>query len=823
MVKAMEQKEVQDGTEPVKGPDGTVIVPGQRAGSIESKVTLTKASILNRAFLYGAALQNSSIREEEIETALMGLSVTQLPVNFRILDDKLRVETDSSINFESDVPMPPRLVIEFQIVAQDAETITILAKNASPILATFLFGKDMGQIEYSYLRSMERVAADELFLIESTIEIHGGQQRAGFLESIQPREKVIPADAKAIFADEELNPLAARYRFLDAGEFFYQKAAHVKAKTKAATRFLRKNGESIKWYVFGDVPEENMNDLKNGVEAWNRYQPNLVEFMGKLPEGVKLGDPRYNTIVWDNVAEAGAAYESQNADPVTGIQTQSMIYIPLAWINIGKDYWNKVTPGSQLPGDDKEESRQAKLARERALRTAAIDKIFKNRKVAGRSLPVHCIEAAKDLNVRIDSNVKPEEFARELLKGVVFHEVGHALGLAHNFRGSLSYDADDASKAFSTSIMDYNHYNEEDGAFESLESSKGPQLEYDRQIISVLYNEGKDVKDTDAEVPACNDEEADSVEGGVDPLCNRYDIGADPTVQALRQLELNSVAEKKRGKMTSITPEKMVEALIPLPPASSVKTKDELVAALKKGIAGVQGSVGIYFGASANSFGYLGSQAVKSLKVFRDDVLPEGMKEEELRERALQALEAGTSMNAYPALSRASVDAAKAKLLEYLASTAFVAGLDRDPQEKIMGALTAASNKAFVAMETAVLSRMRSRFIEALPSTPTAPLAFHKRNEQSVDVEQIVMNTLASLSASKAGTLDRPAAERLAAIKTLKTYSRSAAFEPLANGIRVALDAEEASATDAAKREVARALKAELLKKPEEKKLDAKK
>lgn len=823
MVKAMEVKEVQDGKEPVRAPDGTVITPGQRPGAVESKITLTKASILNRTYLYGAALQNSSIREEELETALMGISLTQLPVHFRILDDKLRVETDPSINFESDVPMPPRLVFEFPILSQDAEHVTILAKSASPILGTFLFTKDAPPIEYSYIRSMERVATDELFLIESTIELRGGQQRAGFLESLQPRDKVIPAGAKPIFADEELNPLAARYRFLDAGEFFHEKKPGVRSKTKAATRFLRKSGEAIKWYVYGNVPEQYMKDLKNGVEAWNRYQAGLVSFEGKLPEGIKLGDPRFNTIVWDNVAEAGAAYESQNADPVTGIQTQSLIYIPLAWINIGKDYWNKMTPGSQLPGGEEEEKRQAKLLRDRAKNTAALEKIFRTRKIAGRALPVHCLEAAKELNVRLDSNVKPEEFARELLKGVVFHEVGHALGLAHNFHGSRVSDPDDSTKPFTTSIMDYNHYNEEDGAFAGLEESTGPQLEYDRQIISVLYNEGKDVKESDPELPACNDEEADSTEGGVDPLCNRYDIGADPTAQALRQLELTMKPGAKRGKMVSITPEKVLESLLPLPPASSVKTQEELVAALQKGVAGVNGTVGIYFGASANSFGYLASQAMKSLKVFKDDVLPEDLKEDEMRERALQAFEAGTTMNEFPALTKAAVEPAKAKILEYLLSTAFVAGMDREGQEKIATVLAAATNKLFVNMEVALLARMRLRFVQALPSTPTAPLAFHKRNGQKVDLEQVVMSTMADLTSAKAGSLDRPAAERLEAIKVLKSYSRSEAYEPLANRVRVALDAEIQNAETPAKRETARALKAELLKKPEEKKPDAKK
>ncbi|WP_273890875.1 hypothetical protein, partial [Serratia liquefaciens] len=75
------------------------------------------------------------------------------------------------------------------------------------------------------------------------------------------------------------------------------------------------------------------------------------------------------------VQDAGAAYESQNADPETGIQSHSMIYIPYAWVNIGKDYWKKFAPDTQSPGE---------------ARTASITKLLADRAFLGRALPVTC-------------------------------------------------------------------------------------------------------------------------------------------------------------------------------------------------------------------------------------------------------------------------------------------------------------------------------------------------------------------------------------------------------------------------------------------------
>lgn len=775
------------------------------AGAVVSEVTLNKASLLGRVFNYSASLQFSSIVDGDLATAMMGLSLGEVPAHFHIIDNKLLLLTDGSINFESDVNKPSRLIYEFPILAQTEETITIRAEQASPIMDTFLFGtKDRPDVRYSFIRSMEYAAPDELFMVESTVELKDGSI-GEFLESFRPRERTVPSDAKAIYADEALNPKAARYGFIDAGEVYVNQSERVRVKTKAAARFLLENNEPIKWYVTANIPDTYLIDLKNGVEAWNRYsraagKGDLVRFEGRLPEGVKVGDPRYNLIIWDTVQKAGAAYESQNADPITGVQSHSMIYIPYAWINIGKDFWTKFDPESQGTEAD---------------HAARLTKILKARSFLGRALPVHCMDEA-EMHLSLQAKESPEQFARGLLKGVVFHEMGHAMGLAHNFKGSLSYDSEDASKQFSTSVMDYNQYDVEDGAFGSIESADGPLLEYDRQIISVLYNEGKDVKDSDPELPTCNDTVADSVEGGVDPLCVRYDIGKDLTVEALRSLDLFSKPGLKRGKLESITPAKVTNALLALPAAAEVKSAEELKVAVMKGLAGISGTVSIYVTAGGGSFGYMGSQSMKALKVYSEGVLPETYKEAELRERALAALDAAVEMNALPALSKEAVNAAKAKLVEYISSTAFVSGLPLDAQKQTIQAYAAAIDQLLAAAEGEMLSKMRTRFIAALLSTPTAPLAFTTRDGKAVDVELVVIDHLEHLGAAKAGDNDRPLAERAAALTVLKTYARSENYQPVAERVTADLKQEIRSSTDAVKKEQARALLELFLKAPAE-------
>lgn len=764
--------------------------------AVVTEVTLKKSSLLDRSFLYGTSLQFSAIPEEDINVTLMAIVLGQIPVEFKIVDDKLRLVTDGKINFESDVNHPSRLVLEFPILKQDADTVTVRADKASPILDTFLLSnKNTVAKRATFIRSMEYVPENELFLIESTIELVDGSL-AEFMETLTPRERQVTAGVQPIYNDPDLNPNAERFRFLDSGKVFIDKDGK-RVPTLVANRFVLKDDQPIRWYVTRNAPEKYMGDIKNSIEAWNRYsramnRPDIIRFEGLLPEGVKVGDPRYNIIVWDNIQDAGAAYESQGADPTTGVQSNSLIYIPLAWINIGKQYW-EAGGLSDAPG---------------TARTAAMGNALKKRTFMGRDLPIHCMDDAL-LHVTAEAKQDPEHFARGLLKGVIFHEVGHSLGLAHNFKGSLSFDAEDNKKLFSTSIMDYNHYNEEEESFYNLDSADGPLLEYDRQIISVLYNDGKDVKESDAKLPACADEEADSFTGGVDPLCNRYDIGSDPTKQALRSLDLLSKTETRNGRMQSL-PAALKSTLEGLGDPNEVKTIDDAKKAITKLTTVVKGTANLYVGGTANSLAYLSSQAVRSLYVFREDILPEGYVENEMRERAVTVLEAVLGSNSFPAATKDALAAVREGAAAFLQNTQAIAGLAEADRAKAIQDLLATLDKTNAATETALLSKLRTRMIGSIVYHAEAPVSFAPKNGATVDMEAEIVSLLENMAGAKAGSVDRPVAERLAAIKSLTSYASAGIGKDAVSRLRETINVEIRSSTDARKRADLRKLLAAL-------------
>ena len=146
----------------------------------------------------------------------------------------------------------------------------------------------------------------------------------------------------------------------------------------------------------------------------------------------------------------------------------------------------------------------------------------------------------------------PEEFLGQLIKEVVMHEVGHSLGLRHNFKASTMLDADQVNnpeitrvKGMTGSVMDYNPVNiapkgQKQGDF--ITTTIGP---YDYWAIEYAYKEVTGDEAAELKKIAARAPEHDLVFAtdtdmmvGNDPLVNQYDLGSDPCRFARDRLTL---------------------------------------------------------------------------------------------------------------------------------------------------------------------------------------------------------------------------------------------------------------------------------------------
>ena len=762
--------------------------------AVVSEVTLTKAQILDRVFLYGSDLQYSAVKDGELDLTLQSMAVGHFPTEFKIVGSNLQLVIDQSANFESDVNHPGRLVTQFPIVRQDSTTVTIKIERASPILITALTDAKAPPERTSWVRSVKFVAEGNYLMWESSVEAANGDI-GEFMEAVFPRDTLVTKDTKVLLNDADHEPLADRYRFLGAGKVWLS-LDDGRTQTEAASRFaLPAAGKTIDWYVTPNVPEEFLPQIKTAIEGWNRYSQKMwsrdfVRFVGRLPEGIKIGDPRYNVVNWDSVAEAGAAYESQATDPTTGLQSHSLIYLPLAWVNIGKDYWSR--------GEFSEKTNKA---------ADQINTMIASRSVLGRALPVHCV-ADPRMTLSATARANQDEFSRELLKGVLFHEVGHAFGLAHNFKGSLSLDPHNDDTLFSTSIMDYNQYNIESRAFDSVESDKGPLLEYDRQIISVLYNDGKDIVDSPV-VPTCNDEETDSLVDGVDPLCIRYDAGHDPTQQLELTTKLLTDADSTSTKTLSL-PTALRQLASLLGNAADVKTLDDAKAAAKKVGTAAYGVINFYVYSGAGSLSYMSRANVRSLYVFKKDILPESYKELDMRDRALKGLQFVAGLTELPKASDAALKDLAASVEAWLKTTAAVQALpasDRDAKaSELVKDILSAKTKAEDPSASGLFTKLRGRVLGTLVRVPTAPFYYLKTVDSSTDLETASLALLENGLVSQVSGKARALAERLSVATALKTFADTSAGKAALTRVKASITQELDASITAQTREDLRSL-----------------
>lgn len=506
----------------------------------EGTVQLRKDRLFEREFLYGFDLQYTSSNDQQYSLIPQAQAIGHIPSFFRAIGGQLQLLANQERLFESNINHPEKLLATWDIIAEDADTITISYRNSGLILNEVFNGKGTPAPKANWVRSLKFVEQGEYILQETGITLTDDNVQT-YLETIFPRENIVPAGYQGIDMDASINEVSGRYRFLSNEKVFVPRSVGtetVREQTSFASRFELGTAGTIDWYVTPNIPDRFLPIIKSGTEGWNRYYHaqlgrDVVRFMGKLPAGISIGDPRYNVINWDSVAQAGAAYESQAADPLTGIQSHSLVYLPYAWYNIGVQMWDKRV-NNAMPSADQLRAFMSPKGPE------VISPSHRN--------PLICVLSAEDMATPVAAILKSmdapatgangellntDEFGQRLMMAVLFHEVGHALGLAHNFKGSLAFDGTQAVSATNpttASVMDYNYYQFETDLFTQIGGTDGPSLEYDRQIISQLYNHGADVAVTDDLVPACEDEEADNTDGGVDPLCVRYDSEYDPSV-----------------------------------------------------------------------------------------------------------------------------------------------------------------------------------------------------------------------------------------------------------------------------------------------------
>lgn len=328
----------------------------------------------------------------------------------------------------------------------------------------------------------------------------------------------------------------------------------------------------IVYWIDRATPKEYREAIKRGVLLWNKAFEK-IGFKNAIqcnvqPDSVQWDsdDIRYNVLRWQSFSTSGIAGIGPSVtNPFTGEILNASVLINSEALRFTQD---EKALFSLL--NSKEEIYKSEFEGDKVLKV--LEKI-NNRKFylcrhGALSQNQALIGAVKYV---IDNNIEsideiPKDYVTDYLTELVVHEVGHTLGLRHNFKASSAYTFEEirnpeftAQWGNGSSVMDYNAANiSPPGAPQGVYWSSTIGM-YDYFAIEYGYKIFPNVKKSDDEVPfliaiASRSSDPHLVYGSdedvmnsffgptsMDPLTQTFDLGNSPLKFAQNKMEIDTV------------------------------------------------------------------------------------------------------------------------------------------------------------------------------------------------------------------------------------------------------------------------------------------
>ncbi|MFN6483294.1 MULTISPECIES: zinc-dependent metalloprotease [unclassified Nostoc] len=233
----------------------------------------------------------------------------------------------------------------------------------------------------------------------------------------------------------------------------------------------------IVYWIENAVPLEYRQAIREGVLMWNKafekagFQ-NAVEVQ-QMPDDAdwKPADVHYNTIRWFNSLDAGFARGPMRVNPFTGEILDADIIVDASMVRLIQQEYRALMEENSSPstnscqekaGEHKDARKFVDKDRFFALSSSAL---FSSEFCYGVESSNQAAIGALALSILPNATPSSEtmkEYVHQYLRSLIAHEVGHTLGLRHNFHGSTMLAPQELNnteithtKGLVGSVMDY--------------------------------------------------------------------------------------------------------------------------------------------------------------------------------------------------------------------------------------------------------------------------------------------------------------------------------------------------------------------------------